>query len=561
MLPVPESKSKEGAGTMKKLISALCAAVCLAAGLPRAARGESRERVTSGGYGYTVRADGTAVVTSCPAAGGTVDIPAELDGVRVAAVGPVAISGGTEKAQVWRIRIAEGVLSLEDDAFSGLVKLNSVTLPDSLTAIGKRAFFSCKKLASVRLPAALKTIGDEAFAGCGLKAAAFPEGLEEIGSRAFDGCPLKELAFPVSLRRIGDEAFRGNGRPTVRKVFFPGMDTELGERIFGYTYPGDGKTLGSWSAPLPASLKVPALAVTCLPGSTADLVFRFNVKKQYPKWDEAHIRTAPADRIAVAGLYSMEDQVYELVIPEGVEEIADSAFDGLRTLCRLSLPSTLRAIGRNAFRGCSALEEVALPESLETLGEGCFSGCSSLKEIRIPAGVKEIPERAFSECFRLESLVLPEGLEAIGAEAFSQDPEIVEFVWTAYGKDDHYSALKALKLPASLKTVGKGAFSCCDALAEISFAENSLLAELGDYAFAGCVRLKKLVLPGGLRSVGAGAFMDDHALSAVTVPDTVAEIGDSVFEGCPKKLSVACGKGSAMEKYMKRYEGVQVNHP
>ena len=90
MLPVPESKSKEGAGTMKKLISALCAAVCLAAGLPRAARGESRERVTSGGYGYTVRADGTAVVTSCPAAGGTVDIPAELDGVPVSSVGSVA---------------------------------------------------------------------------------------------------------------------------------------------------------------------------------------------------------------------------------------------------------------------------------------------------------------------------------------------------------------------------------------------------------------------------------------------------------------------------------------
>ena len=546
---------------MRKLLSVLCAAVCLAAALPRAASGESAERFTADGYGYTVRADGTALVTSCPAAGGTVTIPAELDGVPVSAVGQMAFSDDGEKAKIWRIRIAEGVLSLEDDAFSGFVKLSSVTLPDSMTAIGKRAFSSCKKLTSVRLPAALKTIGDEAFAWCGLKAAAFPDGLEAIGSRAFDGCPLKELVFPASLRSIGDEAFRGNGRPTVRKVSFPGMDTERGERIFGYTYPGDGKTLGSYTAPLPASLKVPALAVTCLPGSTVDRAFRFNVRKQYPKWDETHIRTAPADRVLGAGLYSMEDRIYELVIPEGVEEIGEGAFADLRTLCRLSLPSTLKTIGRNAFSGCSALEEVTLPEGLETLGEGCFSGCGSLREIRIPAGVKEIPKQAFAECFRLESLTLPEGLQAIGEEAFSQDPEIVEFIWTAYEKDDHYSALKSLKLPAGLRTIGKGAFSCCDALAEIVFADGSLLAELGDYAFAGCVRLKKLALPGGLRSIGAGAFMDDHALAALTVPDTVTEIGDSVFEGCPKKLAVTCGKGSAMEKYMKRYEGVKVSYP
>ena len=539
---------------MRRLTCALCALLFLAACLPQAAGAADGVRRTAGGYGYVVLEDGTALVTEYPVANGTVTVPGEVDGIPVSAVGQAAFADEKGKKQVRRIVIADGVRSLEADAFSGFAELASVTLPDSLDRIGDRAFLSCRKLKSVRFPEGLKTIGEEAFGACSLLSVTFPEGLETIGARAFDRNAFKQLAFPASLRSVGDEAFRTEGRPSLKQVSFLSPDTEIGERVFGYIHTEDGKTLASYTMPLPAVLKVPTLTVACLPGSTADRTFLFRVKKQYPKRDESHIRTAPAERVLEAGLYGPEDRVCEVVVPEGVEEIADGAFAGLGTLCRISLPSTLRAIGKNAFSGCFALSEISLPQDLAVLGEGCFSGCWSLKKVSIPAGVEEIPARAFADCFRLESLELPEGLKAVGEEAFAQDYGIVEFIYTAYDEDDHFSALKALALPASLEAVGRSAFAGCDALQSVAFAKGSRLAALGDRAFFGCVRLKKLVLPDGLRTLGEGVFMDDHSLAALTVPDSVTEIGESLLEGCPLTIAVTCGKGSAMDEYMKRYE-------
>ena len=545
---------------MKKLLCTLCLVFFLTSCLLCAANGEGGNFSTADGYEYAVREDGTAIVMKYPVIGGVVSIPGELDGVPVTAVGQMEFADENDRKQIRKVTVAEGVLSLEQDAFNGFTELFTVTLPDSLAAIGERAFYSCKKLKYFRMPAGLKTIGEEAFYACGLTSVAFPDGLEAIGRRAFDCGKCRDLTFPASLRNIGDEAFRADGRQQLKKVTFLGEDTIIGDRVFGYIYTGDGKTLGSYTEPLPSALKIPVLTVACLPGSTADQRLQFNVKKQYPKWDASHIRTAPADRVIEAGLYGAADQVYELTIPEGVEEIGDNAFADLKTLTRVSLPSTLKVIGKNAFSGCFALTAAALPENLTLLGEGCFRGCSSLKEVSIPAGVEEIPKEAFSGCFRLEKLSLPEGLKTIGEEAFSQDSETVEFIYTAYDADDHFAALKKLELPAGLQTVGRAAFENNDGLTSVTFAKESRLTCLENFAFSGCVRLKKLILPDGLKSIGEGAFMNDHSLASLDIPDSVTEIGESMLEGCPLSITVTCGRSSTMAFYIKRYENIQAQY-
>ena len=70
-----------------------------------------------------------------------------------------------------------------------------------------------------------------------------------------------------------------------------------------------------------------AITIACYPGSTADLKYQYNVKKEYLKWGEEHIRTAPADRVLQAGLYQKDEIIYELLIPEGGR-------DRGRRLCR-----------------------------------------------------------------------------------------------------------------------------------------------------------------------------------------------------------------------------------
>jgi len=82
----------------------------------------------------------------------------------------------------------EGLITIEQNAFSGCDSLLSVALPDGLTSIGSAAFRDCNSLLSVVLPEGLKSIGGVAFQGAAsLASVSFPESLTSIGVYAFQG--------------------------------------------------------------------------------------------------------------------------------------------------------------------------------------------------------------------------------------------------------------------------------------------------------------------------------------------------------------------------------------
>ena len=64
------------------------------------------------------------------------------------------------------------------------------------------------------------------------------------------------------------------------------------------------------------------------------------------------------------------------------------------------------------------------------------------------------------------------------------------------GKKAFYStSLTEVQIPASLQSIGYGAFCKCKNLQRVTFAEGSQLREFGDYAFSECVSLKRISLP------------------------------------------------------------------
>ena len=90
-------------------------------------------------FHYTVK-DGTATVTKYEGTATLVEIPAQLDGYPVTAIGERAFEGNTRLAAVV---IPDGVLLVDWFAFYGCASLFDVTLPASVTAIGHAVFDGC----------------------------------------------------------------------------------------------------------------------------------------------------------------------------------------------------------------------------------------------------------------------------------------------------------------------------------------------------------------------------------------------------------------------------------
>lgn len=104
------------------------------------------------------------------------------------------------------VSLPESVTSLEDYAFSGCKSLKRVAFSLGLTQLGKYAFSDCTALDSVALPDGLTTISDYAFSYCEkLKSLTLPRGLQSLGDYALAYCSdLETLALPETLTHIGN---------------------------------------------------------------------------------------------------------------------------------------------------------------------------------------------------------------------------------------------------------------------------------------------------------------------------------------------------------------------
>ena len=146
--------------------------------------------------------------------------------------------------------------------------------------------------------------------------------------------------------------------------------------------------------------------------------------------------------------------VQQVILNEGLEKLGDGAFIGASGLTDFELPSTVKVIGAGAFRGCSGITEILLPEGVEFIGNGAFSD-SGVKMLVIPSGVTYLGN--FAGSTSLESIDLSAtAIANLPYEAFS---------WC--------TALKEIKLPATITKIDQSAFKECSALERLVLPEKA----------------------------------------------------------------------------------------
>lgn len=85
----------------------------------------------------------------------------------------------------------------------------------------------------------------------------------------------------------------------------------------------------------------------------------------------------------------------EIVIPNGVKAIGDSAFENRSELVAVTVPGSVEHIGKAAFYGCTALERLVLKSGTHTIENDAFGECEALSRIMIEDGAGSVDIKPF----------------------------------------------------------------------------------------------------------------------------------------------------------------------
>ena len=231
-------------------------------------------------------------------------------------------------------------------------------------------------------------------------------------------------------------------------------------------------------------------------------------------------------------------------IPEGVTDITETFYHatGLKSI---TVPKTVTTIGEFAFEGCSNLKEVSIKEGVQTIERCAFTRCGSLEEVSIPKSVTYIGEEAFFCCKFLKEITIPEGVTEIKDFTFYECVNLQFVNWhdniTYIGERAFYNCLSLshpltstfMTMPASLQTLGVEAFMYCKKIQRIDMKETQVKV-IPYNSFLGCNNLLQVQLPEELETIGSSAF-DSTILNQISLPSTMKKIGTMAFASAPIK--------------------------
>ena len=117
-------------------------------------------------------------------------------------------------------------------------------------------------------------------------------------------------------------------------------------------------------------------------------------------------------------LFLNEEEITDLVIPEGVKSISQDAFRRLY-IKSVTLPEGLESIGDRTFSQCDNLTSITFPQSLKEIGYCAFTDCHGLKSVTFEGDVSSIGEHAFSACHSLSTIFIKGSIGELKNEQFS----------------------------------------------------------------------------------------------------------------------------------------------
>ncbi|MBR5134620.1 MAG: leucine-rich repeat protein, partial [Clostridia bacterium] len=112
------------------------------------------------------------------------------------------------------------------------------------------------------------------------------------------------------------------------------------------------------------------------------------------------------------------DRITSIHLDSRITAVGANAFADLTALTHVEFGHGITVIGESAFAGASSLASVSFPASLLTIGDNAFNGCAALTTVVIPDSVKTIGDDAFADSHAITTVTVGNAVEQIGANAF-----------------------------------------------------------------------------------------------------------------------------------------------
>lgn len=470
-------------------------------------------------------------------------------------------------SNITTVTLPEKPESIGASAFAGCSGLTEIKIPETVTTIGDRAFYNCSGLTEIKIPEAVTTIGDQAFYNCsGITEIVIPAAVMTIGRHAFDHCtslntmtinstpemltfhegttlriPTVYIMRPFtgvnftgvsvldlggSITSIGANAFSGN--TNIKSITIPSSVTTIEENAF------------------PSSLEHIRFEDSAEPLTVKGNLFGY----QQPTLDELYI-----GRTIVSSEANFKN-AKTCVFGDQVTAIPDNFLADNKSLAGIVIPGNITTVGERAFYNNTSLKNLTLLEGEPiSFGKDAWTGVS-LTDLNIQRDFVNGP----TEQTEITTLTISGTCTAIPSDLLG------------YNK-----SLSEITIPASVLSIGEGAFSHCSGLKMVTIEESDaqivanrilppsvehlsanrewsnrlfsnppselISVELGDKvtsipsnSFSGATKLSAINLD-NIKVIGNYAF-EKSGLTRLEIPAIMEDISYGAFWYCPNLTSV-----------------------
>ena len=454
------------------------------------------------------------------------------------------------------IRVSE-----DKTAFSGVTEVGNLAFNgcnnfegddfSSVTKVGQESFQNCSKLESITLNNNVTEIGRLAFSNSGLTSSPFTSGmtsLRKIETGLFKNCQnlTETVVFPEGVETVSDNIFGGTN---VKKVEFPSTVEGI-----NMDFAAENKTIEH----------VTVAATNNIYGAESDLLYKKENKEiVYAAPAQTGTITIPEDLTSIAEYAFRENQATKIVlnnvtsvggkafINSNVEEIGISeelqwvggAFDEAKKLKKFTgnggeyyttADGILYNKDKTELVRCpigmtkETFTNITLPEDLKTIGDASFKGCTDLTEINVPNSVEKLGNDAFSDCTGLTSFKFPKSLKNFAKSApFAGCTNLSSFTMDGNGNDD-FVIVDDSKLYSNDKTI---LYLYAAAAEGAKPVLDYHLQEVWTCAFANNQHIEELKLPQGVTVINASAFKNSN-IKTFIIPHSVYFMGNDAFRDC-----------------------------